>query len=408
MKSSSAATESMALPPVAKTFTPSSTAIGREITIALGMKTPLAHDMMEQPVADQLGREKTLLSIMKPLRSKAVIHRRSDAGRGTGQWLLIMLIVALCGIVGCGPGATSKPVVKPHELSTDAKRLSVVRFSSDGKLLAAGSVKGEVFVWHESIERPIQLDSGRSSPFVSLTWSPDGLLCLTDLEHGFVGWQLSTAKREQVKPDRVKFPSLASAAVCVAFRPKSSERELVLGMQDGSLIIVNKTGSKQLKPEHRGPVKQALYSLDGKWLVTAGADGNLLWRDAATRQLTQTVKAAESDISRLLLSTDGQQLVSGDWNGRLKIWDMAARKSLREFDQPEAVSGLGWVGRELISGSWDGTLRGWDVSSGRGLRSLVTGQPIHDLATDSGTSRVATVSLDGSVRVWDWQAATSP
>lgn len=326
---------------------------------------------------------------------------------------LFMLVAILCGIGGCGSEKSSSSAVKPHEFSTDAKRLSLVRFSPNGKLLAAGGTSGEVFVWRESSERPITLDSGRSSPLVSLTWSPDGLLSLTDMDHGFVGWQLSTAKSDQAtsdqtKPDRVEFPPLASAAVCVAFRPKSSDRELVLGMQDGSLIFVDKAGSKQLKPEHRGPVKQAVYSLDGNWLITAGADGNLLWRDAATRQLKQIVKGAESDISRLLLSADGQQLISGDWNGRLKVWDMIARKSLREFNQPEAVSGLGWVRGELVSGGWDGTLRGWDVATGRGLRSIATGQPIHDLTTDSETSRVATVSLEGLVRVWDWQTATSP
>ena len=175
--------------------------------------------------------------------------------------------------------------------------------------------------------------------------------------------------------------------------------------QDGKDVGLNRC-DQQLKPEHRGPVKQAVYSLDGNWLITAGADGNLLWRDAATRQLKQIVKGAESDISRLLLSADGQQLISGDWNGRLKVWDMTARKSLREFNQPEAVSGLGWVRGELVSASWNGTLQGWEVSSGRTVRSIATGQPIHDLAADSGTSRVATVSLDRSVRVWDWQAAT--
>lgn len=120
----------------------------------------------------------------------------------------------------------------------------------------------------------------------------------------------------------------------------------------------------------------------------------------------QAVKGAETDISRIVLAAEGKQLISGDWNGRLKVWDMATRKVLREFAQPEAVSGLGWVRGELVSGSWDGTLQGWEVSSGRCVRSIATGQPIHDLATDSGTSRVATVSLDRSVRVWDWQATT--
>lgn len=319
-----------------------------------------------------------------------------------GHWVLLnVLIVASCAMSGCGSDKPSQIAVKPRELPADAQRLSLVQFSPDGKLLAAGSATGDVFIWRDLNGSPSKLKSGRTSPLVSLTWSPDGLLAMTDFNRGFVGWQFGSSE-----PERNEFPPLASAAVCIAFRPKTADREWVLGMQDGSLIFVDKHGPKQLKPEHRGPVKQAVYSLDGQWLVTAGADGKLLWREAATRQVKQTVNAAETDISRLLLSTDGKQLVSGDWNGRLKVWDMTARKSLREFDQPDAISGLGWVRDELISGSWDGTLRGWDTSTGRVVRSLATGRPIHDLAADSATSRVATVSLDGAVRVWDWQAST--
>ena len=390
---------------------------------------------MERPVADQPGRQRTALISDSLSRLDAVTNREDDVGRRIGDWLLVigywllnsatacrskianrqspitnhqfltfaLLIFTSTGIGGCGSDKTSKPTVAPRELKTDRERLSLVRFSADGKHLAAGSANGDVLVWSESSDRPIKMESTRKSPLVSLTWSPDGLLAATDLEHGFVGWQFGKSETE-----RVEFPQLASAAVCVAFRPNTSERELVLGMQDGSLIFVDKSGSKQLKPEHRGPVKQALYSLDGKWLVTAGADGKLLWRDAATRLVAQAVKGAETDISRIVLNADGKQLISGDWNGGLKVWDMATRKLLREFAQPEAVSGLGWVRGELVSGSWDGTLRGWEVSSGSVLRVISTGQPVHDLATDSGTSRVATVSLDRSVRVWDWQSATPP
>ncbi len=399
------------------------------------MKTSPTHDLTEHAVAGQLGRRWTALTVDSLTRSSADTNREGYEACRIGHWLLVvgdwllssatacrskiancqrpitnhqfltfaLLIVTSLALGGCGSNKNSTPTVKPRELPTYAGRLSLVQFSPDGKQLAAGGVNGEVLVWRGTDDRPTKLESGHKSPLVSLTWSPDGLLCVTDLDRGFVGWQFGKAE-----PVRVEFPQLAAAAVCVAFRPMTTERELVLGMRDGSLLFVDKTGSKQLKPEHRGPVKQILYSLDGKWLVSAGSDGQLLWRDAGTRQVKQKVVGAETDISRLLLSGDGQQLISGDWSGRLKVWDMNTRKMLREFEQPDAVSGLGWVRGELVSGSWDGTLRGWDVSSGRCVRSVVTGQPMHDLTADSASSRVATVSLDRSVRVWDWQSAPSP
>jgi WD40 repeat protein len=310
------------------------------------------------------------------------------------MWLLLAAVAS----VGCGSTKTTEPQLTPREIKTDGERLSLVRFSPDGQWLVAGTTNGELFVWRDLNLPPLKLESGHSSPILSLSWSPDGLAVATFLDRGLVGWRFDKAE-----PTRVEMPGLPSAAVCVAFRPQVQSREFVLGMRDGSLIFVDVQGSKQSpKPVHRGPVKQVLYSSDGKLFITAGAEGQLLWHDAASRKIVQTSKAHTTEVSRLLLSPNGQQLISGDWNGALQVWDVETRKSVREFQQPEAVSGLGWIGSELVSAGWDGSLRGWETSSGRNVRSFATAQPLHDLACDSKTSRVVTVSLDRTVRVWEW------
>lgn len=335
-----------------------------------------------------------------PRKTGGLTPRRSLKNE-IGCWL-IWLLVSTCSLSGCGSSKTSEPSLTPRDVQTKTDRLALVRFSPDGKLLAAGSANGDVLVWRDLNDPPIKLEPSQPSPLLSLTWSPDGLVAVTDLNRGFVGW-----KFDKPEPTRVERTGLPSPVVCVAFRPNTKSPEFVMGMRDGSLLFVDGRGSKQLKPDHRGAVKQAVYSLDGKSLISAGADGQLIWRDAATRQITQSMKAHDTEISRLLLSTNGQQLISGDWNGNLKVWDMTTRQSLREFHQPEAVSGLGWVRQELISASWNGSLRGWDVSSGRCVRTFTTGQPIHDLTSVPNSPRIATVSLDRTVRLWDWPDAAS-
>ena len=307
-------------------------------------------------------------------------------------WLL------LCGwlLCGCGTLSNSDALLTARELKSDAARLSLVRFSPDGTKLAAGGANGEVLVWSDVSGWPTKLESGRAAPLISLTWSPDGLLAATDVELGFVGWRFG-----QTNPDRVELPGLSAPAVCLAFRPNVKRLELVIGSRDGSLIFLEARGLKQLKPEHRGAVKQVAYSPDGQSLITAGADGQLIWRDAGSRKVVHAVKAHDTEISRLLLSPDGRQLITGDWNGRITVWDAASHKSVRTLDQPEAVSGLDWLRGQLVSASWDGSLRLWDVSSGRCLRTIDTGQPLHDLSVDPRTQRIATVSLDRSVRLWE-------
>lgn len=312
--------------------------------------------------------------------------------RGASYHRLLMLTLLLCG---CGSPPNPDAVV-PRELKTAAARLSLVRFSHDGSYLAAGSADGDVIVWSDISIAPTRFDSGNRSPLVSLAWAPNNLLTTTDLDNGFVGWQLGKAE-----PRRIDFPGLPAPAVSVGIRPKSNPLEFVIGSRDGSLIFLDTKEAKQIKPDHRGAVKQIVYLPDGRLLITAGADGKLIWREAGSRKIIETVKAHDAEISRMILSRDGQQLVTGDWNGRIKIWDVTSRKTRQLLEQSDAVSGLGFVQNQIVSGSWDGSLRIWNVSTGQLIRTIPTGQPIHDLSIDPRTERIATVCLDRFVRLWE-------
>lgn len=329
---------------------------------------------------------------LKTAQCGATLGVANHSRRGALCHTLLMLVMLLCG---CGSPA-NPDAVTPRELKTEAARLSSVCFSHDGSYLAAGSADGEVIVWSDISIAPTKLDSGNHSPLVSLAWGPNNLLTTTDLDNGFVGWQFGKAE-----PSRIDLPGLPAPAVSVGFRPKSNPLEFVIGSRDGSLIFLDSKAAKQIKPDHRGAVKQIVYLPDGRSLITAGADGKLIWRDSVTRKIVETIKAHDAEISRMILSRDGQQLITGDWNGRIKIWNTSTRKASQSLEQPDAVSGFGFVHGQLVSGSWDGALRLWNIATGQLVRTIPTGQPIHDLAVDPRTERIATVCLDRFVRLWE-------
>lgn len=331
-----------------------------------------------------------------PLYDSVISLRSSQQHRTLIRTTTLLALLLICSLLN-GCGSTSDPdALVPLELKSDAGKLSLVRFSPDGSYLAAGGADGEVLVWSNLSISPTNMDSGHHAPLVSVTWAPNNLLTTTDLDNGFVGWQFG-----KTEPSRIDLPGLPAPAVCVAFRPKSTPLEFVIGSRDGSLIFLDSKEAKQLKPDHRGAVKQIAYLPDGRSLISAGADGKLIWREANSRKIVEAVKAHETEISRLVFSRDGKQIITGDWNGRIKVWDAETRKSLRTFEQPDAISGLGWVQGHVVSASWDGSLRIWNVASGQLLRTISTGQPIHDLAVDPRTERMATVCLDRSVRIWE-------
>lgn len=375
----------------------SSTAFGDEATIATGMSITLVNDLIflfcgqNSLAAAATHRMRDRIIVLAARQQHAALHPLVHAGV-----LRFCSLLLLCFLSGCGSSSSGDSQFKPRMLKTSVVRLSLVSFSPDGSRLAVGGTSGEVLVWGDLNSSPVVMDSGHTAPLVSLTWSPDGLLIASDLDRGFVGWQLSGAKKE-----RVELPKLPAPAVCVAFRPNVSSLEMVIGLRDGSLFFLDSRGTKQYKPDHRGSVKQVTYSPDGRWLISAGADGQLIWRDASSRVVAQATKAHDSEISHLLWDKEGRRLITGDWNGQIQVWDAETRKSISRLQQADGVAGLGWAGKRLVTGGWNGQLKIWNLSTNACLHTFSAGQTIQSLAADSKTQRVATVGDDGSVSLWD-------
>jgi WD40 repeat protein len=306
--------------------------------------------------------------------------------------------VFLVGLTtGCRDERSPHVSAPARELKSGSERLALVKFSPDGRRLVAACADGEVFLWSSLSGPPVALPQKRSSSVAHLQWLSNDLLMAGTLGTQLIGWQFGRGD-----PESVEFPSLPTVAVCSAPRPRSTTAEFVLGMRDGSLVFIDAGGSQQVKPDHRGSVKQVVFAANGKVLVSAGADGQLIWRDATTRKLIEAKSIHDAEISSVALSSDGRHLISGDWNGQIAIVEMSTRKLMRRWEQPDAVSGLVWLQDEPVSASWDGALRGWNSASGECSRTLSTGSSIHALAADVSSRRLATASLDQLIRLWDW------
>jgi len=96
-------------------------------------------------------------------------------------------------------------------------------------------------------------------------------------------------------------------------------------------------------------------------------DGPLTLRDVETgRELLQVAGQGAAVFSR-----DGKWIVSGDAGNRVKLWDAATGRDVKSFaghtDKIHSVA-FSPDGRYIMSGSRDKTARLWDIESGRELR----------------------------------------
>ena len=116
-------------------------------------------------------------------------------------------------------------------------------------------------------------------------------------------------------------------------------------------------------------------------------------------------KKTSAGIFGIGFSRDGRTLVSGNFNGTVKLWDVGSGRLLRTLDGHTDVVYKGVFSPDekvLASCSRDGKIKIWDVATGRELRTL-TGhtRPVKAVAFSPNGKLLASVSNDGTLRLWD-------
>jgi sugar lactone lactonase YvrE len=110
-------------------------------------------------------------------------------------------------------------------------------------------------------------------------------------------------------------------------------------------------------------------------------------------------------VFSLAFSPDGKTLAAGSWDGVVRLWDVAGRRELRQFDrQPGPVRSLAFSpdGKMLAAGGKAPEIMLWDPATGKGLRRLAGHRaPITFVTFSPDGKLLASKSYDGTLRLWD-------
>ena len=249
-----------------------------------------------------------------------------------------------------------------------------IGISLDGRLLAGGTMTGQVYVW-DVISGELKWASERNTSLgviYRLAISPDGQLLAIGTDTGTYLW------------DAVQ--GTLRAALQLFHQP--SQVATVAWCGDGSILasgdVTGRIGIWSFQGEafaqylmtidaHDGIVTEIAFSPDGETLVSASWDGTVkLWR-VATGTLIETLVAHQNLVQRVAWSPDGRVIAYSVSEESSWLWDVEEhrhRAILR--GHTDFVRGLAFTpdSRQLVSGSADGTMRVWDVATGACLRVI--------------------------------------
>jgi WD40 repeat protein len=314
-----------------------------------------------------------------------------------------------------------------------ANAVNSVAFSPDGKTLATGNQDGTVRLWDAATRRQIGSLAGAAGvssgvccpdPVYSVAFSRDGKTLATGSYKGTVRlWDAAT--RRQIG----SLAGPASLVNSVAFSPDGKTLATggapSNGLTSGTVQLWDVASRQQIGiplTVPGGQVYSVAFSRDGKTLATGSDDGAVrLWDAAIFRQMIGSPlfvphSPSAPDVSSVAFSPDGKTLATGRADGTVRLWDVASHRQIGGPLPPAAGAvsfpvrlfpvlsvAFGPDGKTLATISANGTVRLWDVASHRQIGGSLTvpGGQVYSVAFSPDGKTLATISAAGTVRLWD-------
>jgi WD40 repeat protein len=175
---------------------------------------------------------------------------------------------------------------------------------------------------------------------------------------------------------------------------------------DSGLEIVSLGGHKDL-------IHSARFSPDGTLLAAGSYRIITIW-NAPTGHLDKALSGHAGAVLSLAVAAGGTTGYSGGLDKTVRVWNLAEGKLVRTLNQPAAVTALVVLpgGTTLASGGSDGVVR-W-LQCGDGVeRAALKGHTaaVTELAVvppSTGGTRIASVSEDGTGRIWTLPRVAEP
>lgn len=165
---------------------------------------------------------------------------------------------------------------------------------------------------------------------------------------------------------------------------------------DMTLTVWDVMNSKKLysKKDHTKAIRALDTSFDGKWIVTGGADKEIILRDALSGDIINRWYAHDNWIRTLAFSPDNKILASGGDDKKIVLWDVEKGKPLKQFEE------RGWIydlkfsqdGKYLAAALEKNAVHVYDVQTGLLALQLNGFQnPVVSLAFSPGGKELTTI-----------------
>jgi WD40 repeat protein len=302
------------------------------------------------------------------------------------------------------PGLTGPPLPDntgdADPLEAQSSPANAAAFSPDGRRAAFAAADKSVRLYDIEAGRDLRRFIGHTASVWCVAFSPDGTRLLSGSKDGSVRlWDVETGREMR------RFDGHADLVTSVAFSP-DGRRALSAGYDHEVFLWDLEKGDPIPAFAFRdGPryLEHVAFAPDGKRALVCGGRTTYLI-DAATGKIERRLEGHTGPVTSAVFSADGKAILSGSDDCTLRLWDVASGKAVQVFAGHEGhvkSVALSRDGAQALSGGSDLTVRLWDTRSSKELKVLRKHrEPLVAVAFLNGTSQTFSVSRDAELHVW--------
>lgn len=156
---------------------------------------------------------------------------------------------------------------------------------------------------------------------------------------------------------------------------------------------------------HVDSVWSVLLTPNGETLVSASADKTIKIWNLNPGKIISTLKGHTDTVRAIALSQDGKILVSGSGDSTIKVWNFQTFEMIRTINPgsgPVWSVAMNSDGQTLVSGTEDGSIQIWNYHTGQLLRIIQAHESrVFSVAISPDGETLATGGLDKNIKIWN-------